>query len=697
MNEKFNFLKYINHFYFQNSIFVLVAFTIFWINLNSMSPTITAGDSAELSTAQAILGIAHSPGYPFFVLTGKAFSTLVLLGNFAYRTNLFSVFCSAVIGFFCCRLFLLWTKSVFLSISATFFILFVPAIREQFLTTEVFALNMLVVLAILFLLSNILLERHLNDFRFFHVAALIFGLGLGNQHILVFLLPSYFLVMVMIFIFNRNDLKEFLQQGLMVTIFIFIGLGIYLFLPIRSFQQPFLDWEDPQTLQRFWDVVSRARYGMFQLAQGSSSHLSFQRLLNKGIFFINELHSQMTLIVATLIGLGSLLAIIKKGTRRFGYLLLLFWFISGPFFLMLSNVSTDASGYEIISRFLPMPFVAIFVLGIVGCADRRFNIFLGLLIFCAFGLVKNVPSLRNHFFIYDYGMNVLKTLPRQSLLFSDRADEVEFSLAYLLYAGSKREDLEFVDCNAGVTRSIYGNNYYKIWGKPRLAIRELQEKKMIQGSSRPVYYATVDSNMIPIQRVADGVLFRAKPLAPNSDQRIPWQYFYVLRYNPFHLGFRGIPLLSSYGQIMGKYLLDQNNFDESRKFFKMLSLLEPQGNLNHTIALWYFERGHFRFAEEFFSRAVKNDPEPDKVWCNFGLLYEKEGKNFKAEGCYRIAIKINSQSYQAHYNLGVLCWKQSRWKEVIKEFKDVLRIYPEHVDANRYLKIAEQKVVGHLK
>lgn len=681
----------------QNIIFILVAMVIFWINLKAMSPTITAGDSSELSTAQSTLGIAHSPGYPFFVLTGKAFSTLVSLGNFAYRTNLFSVFCSAVIGWFACRLFFLWTESVFLSISATFFILFVPVVREQFLSTEVFALNMLVVFIVVFLLSKILFSKNLNSSRIFYLVALTFGLGLGNQHILIFLLPSCFLVLMMVFVSNQTDLKQFLRYGFLIAIFFAMGLTVYLFLPIRSFQQPFLDWEDPETLQRFRDVVTRTRYGMFQLAQGSASQLSLQRLIIKKIFFINELRLQMTLAITIMIMVGTVSAFIKKETRKFGYILILFWFLSGPFFLMLSNVGTESSGYEIVSRFLPMPFVSIFVLGVVGCSHRRMNIVLALLIFCSLGLMKSVPNLRNDFLVYDYGLNVLRTLPHQSLLFSDRADEVEFSLAYLLYADSKRKDLEFVDCNAGVTRSIYGDNYYKIWGNPRLAIREKREREIIQESNRPVYYATVDPDMIPIQRIAEGILYRAKPFLPISNQQIPWHYFYVLRFDSFHLGFRGVPLISSYAQLLGKYLLGQNSVDDSRSFFKMLSLLSPPGIMDHTIALWYLEKGHYKFSEEFFNRATQKDSYPDKVWCNFGLLYEKQGKNSKAEGCYCKAIQINSKSYQAHYNLGVLYWKQNRWQEVIREFKEVLRILPGHVDANRYLKIAEHKVLGDLK
>lgn len=669
-----------------------VTILIFWMNLRAMAPTITAGDSAELSTAQSTLGIAHSPGYPLFVLTGKVFSTLITFGNPAYRTNLFSAFCAGLSAWLCFNLLLFWTASVFLSFSASVFILFVPVIREQFISTEVFALNFLLLVTLLLLVSRTLAnmeEESGLSARTIYLLYFLLGFGLGNQHTLVLLLPSLIFISLFVLVRIHKTKQDFVTFFLNSVFFFWLGLSIYLFLPIRSFKQPLLNWEDPQTWQRFWGVVTRARYGMFQLAQGGGAEFSLIRFYQKFQFLVKELLLQLSPLIVAIIFVGLLLALWQKKTRIIVFALLPFIILAGPFFLMLSNVSTGPIGYEIVSRFLPMPFFALFNLGIIGYSQKRLRLLVGAILLVSLFWMRSVQSLRHHFLIYDYGRNVLKTLPEKCLLFADRADEVEFSLAYLLYSEARRQDVHFVDCNAGVTRSIYGDDYYRIWGKPRLAVRGQVEKRLVQEAEHPVFYATVEPEMISIPRVPAGILFKAKPLAESS---VPWDKIYSLRYDSLNPGFRGIPLFCSYAQLMGKYFLKLGEFEKSEKFFRILALSEPSGIWNHTIALWYFDKANYSLAERFFLKAIENDPEPDKVLCNLGILYEKQGKLKEAKACYERAVQTNPKSYQGHYNLGVLYWRQNLWKDVVGEFEAVLKINPAYSDAKHFLTVAQKRL-----
>jgi len=55
------------------------------------APSFTVGDAGELCAASVIRGLAHSPGYPLFILLGKVIITLIIpWGNYAYRINLLS-------------------------------------------------------------------------------------------------------------------------------------------------------------------------------------------------------------------------------------------------------------------------------------------------------------------------------------------------------------------------------------------------------------------------------------------------------------------------------------------------------------------------------------------------------------------------------------------------------------------------------
>jgi len=68
------------------------AFTFY---LATLVPTFGWGDSSELTTAAYRLGIAHSPGYPLYVMLGKVF-TLLPFGSVAVRVNLMSAVWGAV-------------------------------------------------------------------------------------------------------------------------------------------------------------------------------------------------------------------------------------------------------------------------------------------------------------------------------------------------------------------------------------------------------------------------------------------------------------------------------------------------------------------------------------------------------------------------------------------------------------------------
>jgi hypothetical protein len=54
------------------------------------------GDSPEAVAGVRSLGILHAPGYPAYVLTARAFTLLVPVGNMAFRVNLFSLVCAAL-------------------------------------------------------------------------------------------------------------------------------------------------------------------------------------------------------------------------------------------------------------------------------------------------------------------------------------------------------------------------------------------------------------------------------------------------------------------------------------------------------------------------------------------------------------------------------------------------------------------------
>ena len=66
---------------------------VFALYLYSLPPTVAPyRDAGEMSTVTNMLGIAHPPGYPLYILISFLF-TRIVISNPAFTVNLFSTFC----------------------------------------------------------------------------------------------------------------------------------------------------------------------------------------------------------------------------------------------------------------------------------------------------------------------------------------------------------------------------------------------------------------------------------------------------------------------------------------------------------------------------------------------------------------------------------------------------------------------------
>lgn len=77
---------------------IIIAILLFVISsiayIKNLTPSVTAGDSGELTTAVYNMGACHPPGYPLYGIVGKLF-TFIPVGDIGYRVNLFSAISAA--------------------------------------------------------------------------------------------------------------------------------------------------------------------------------------------------------------------------------------------------------------------------------------------------------------------------------------------------------------------------------------------------------------------------------------------------------------------------------------------------------------------------------------------------------------------------------------------------------------------------
>ncbi|MBV9647530.1 MAG: DUF2723 domain-containing protein [Candidatus Eremiobacteraeota bacterium] len=73
----------------------------FVLYVASLSPYVSAWDTAEFQTVPYIFGIAHPTGFPAFIMAGWIFTHLVPLQSVAWRMGLFSALCMSLSGVTC--------------------------------------------------------------------------------------------------------------------------------------------------------------------------------------------------------------------------------------------------------------------------------------------------------------------------------------------------------------------------------------------------------------------------------------------------------------------------------------------------------------------------------------------------------------------------------------------------------------------
>ena len=654
--------------------------------LPGVAPHITAGDAGELALAGYTLGIPHPPGYPVFAILQHAFATLVPLGNDAYRQNLASaVTLSGALVMLAILLVRLTGQRWTLALPAL--LLTAPLFRTSGQVTEVFPLAFFWA-SMIFLLTLVVSKRTHGIV----LLAFLFGLGATIHQTVLLMAPA------VAFYFLRQQPEPWAaarRLALPVLAAFAGGLTIYLYLPLRSSAQPVLDWEDPQTLRRFWDVVTRARYGFLHLAQGNGVPALSARAVRDALAHARRFHIDNLGWTGTLfLAFGSLHSLARRYHRRFMATCWLHIFFTGPFFFWFAGVPFGGEA-GVLSRFGLLPLAGSLALIALGLAPlwsskiRLYRIFMVALLAAFFveagvrNRASTLPDLRRDFSVRETALNTLRTLPNEAVLLADRADETEFSLAYLVNGEGRRPGVRFTDCNAGVSKSIYGDDYYRVWGKPRLRAREHVESVIVSQSKVPVYYATVDPAMIDVYRVPVGLLYRALPLSvqPKADA-IPWHRLLCWRASPSEP--RSRALYRTDLDLEARDLFEKGQFDGALMTF---GLIERHGGPSRweQMAYWFQVRGEVTKAQAAYEKAAAAGDESEAFFSNQGAMLTDLGKVVPAIELYERGLRLYPDSVKILYNLAVARWETGSVEEARRLAQRVLAIEPFHVDAQRLL------------
>ncbi|MBU0667145.1 MAG: DUF2723 domain-containing protein [Nanoarchaeota archaeon] len=270
-------------------LFLSVFLGCFAVYLLTLAPTVYWDDSAELTTIAYTLGIAHPNGYPTYTLLGHLF-TKIPLGTIGFRVNLMSALFAALTAAMLYLLLHEWTKNASPGLLSAGIFAFSFVFWSQAVIAEVYTLFMFFIVTITYLIT---IWKKTNKQKHLYLLGFVAGLSLTHHLMILFLIPAFLYLFITknnneFFEFDKNILNKKL---IIVIILLMIGLTPYLYLPIRSAQNPEIDWGNPETLENFITHVTAKTHRFRQFEP------DFDRIIKKITLAIVYLILQFTITI----------------------------------------------------------------------------------------------------------------------------------------------------------------------------------------------------------------------------------------------------------------------------------------------------------------------------------------------------------------------------------------------------------------
>jgi tetratricopeptide (TPR) repeat protein len=295
------------------SVFVfLVSFVAY---LKTMAPTASFWDCGEFIACSYILGIAHPPGTPLFILIGRIFSLIPFYGEIAARINFISVLSSALsvwLGFLLIvKLIGYWEKAqpspwirlgkYVGGVSGSLLMAFSTTFWSNAVEAEVYGASMFLMLLILYLglvwmdqrktpratklliliaylgflslgihmttfiimpavfLLVVLVDRErLLDWRFW-ITGLVLMLVMHSVEPFLVAMATWFVISLLLMSVSAN--KKAWGLAFSIITVAAMAYSVQLFIPIRSALEPAIDENNPSDWESFKGFLERKQYG----------------------------------------------------------------------------------------------------------------------------------------------------------------------------------------------------------------------------------------------------------------------------------------------------------------------------------------------------------------------------------------------------------------------------------------------------
>ncbi len=698
----------------------IVFFSSFFIYLFTVFPSIYWRDASEFQAIGYLLDIAHPAGSPLYAMIAK-WVTFMPLGSVAFKTTLVSAIFGAalsVIFYWIMQsvLKILFEKSEMalssicidrIAFVSAAFLSFSNAIWENANRAEVYTFqNFFTVIFILILLNmppfvpKADLENHHPE-KMMYALSFLFGLSLGAHAILILYLPCLLLWAYFFWLkpeqawFSSDVLKR-----LMVMLFFFcLGLSVYLYLPVRSAQNPHYDWGNPETFPNLIFHASDRKDANFHFSVPRGNILSKLLLIYWDLYRAN-----FSFLGISLGGLGLGYLFFKK----YYALLVLFALFFFPPFIFFIRYWTENSAY------IPTFLVLAILLGIgIGVSivifrkqfsgSEQRNVYLGLasvLLGIQFVVLFSDHFNRNRKQVYYWQTaqimsGILERLAPGAVVISYHS---WFGLSYLQQVEGKRPDVTVLSLSSFIVPELFTE--FEESRFQNIVIPSVEPKDF--GSAfltknvhtRPIYWEpVVDYNkFVNPYLVPEGLFYRIDAAEHElTDQSIQSYFSKLSKQLPFDEISNDREEMSFYAQILsghGSYFLEKKVYEIALGHFKMAVEMVPNNtHFLNLLGITYAYMGDYQNAEQAFLRSISVNHEYYEPYLNLAKMFANNAEVEKAEYYFNKVITFFPNHRDALFALGKINADREDKDRALQFFQKILEINSDDADAKKEIKL----------
>jgi hypothetical protein len=599
--------------------------SVFCLYLIYLCPTLFSGDSPLLTVSAFALGPAHPPGYPLYVMLGKALS-FIPAGSVAFKLNLLSALSGAAASVLVFKSVKTLTEDDAAAVFAALLAAATPLAWAEATKAEVYTLNAALAMAIFYLGLRFLKDT--PDRRLLFAMSFILGIGMGNHHTIGFMVFP----LVLAALLRARDKRTLAYS----VAFLCAGMSVYLLCHIRSLKfladGALFAYSDASTFKDFLVTFLREEYHPSTGLVAAPVHdpLSFFRGIynvaryflygNMGIFSVLAVlcipllwrrKAELSFIVVSFL---SYAAVLSAMVYTFGEPKAYSLFLLDPYMLPALYITSAAAGCGLFFLIRPITRRAPDIQPLLALAV----VLLPLVFILPEALRTN--DLSRHYLTDDASDNLLESLPPRSIVIAD-SDSSYFPLAYKNFVEKKRDDvlLLYGDARGVMTQSA-----------PMWSYKALFSDLPATGS----FYPVTDDYLYGKQVFAFDVL------------RLSEDFISRFSIVPFINTYRLIPIEREIDRARAK--------DEFRQAFGML----------------VYERALRERASDVYSTELKMSMFVPLA--HYAYLLREQGTAALSEKYYEDAIKLVTRKGVAHY---MLYLKAGGRKDEAEAFIEALEPY----------------------